>query len=313
MNLSQTAPVVQVQNLSYSYGVHKALRGVSFEVKHGEIFGLLGPNGGGKTTLFRILSTSFPPSSGEAFLFGADVQTRATDIRPRIGVVFQSPSLDKKLTVHENLMHHGHIYGIRGRELQARIHEMSQRLGVSDRSGSIVETLSGGLQRRVELAKALLHHPELLILDEPSSGLDPGARRDLWLYLQSLRDKDGVTILLTTHLIDEADRCDRVLILNQGVIVAIGTPDSLKEQIGGDVVMISSRDPEKLRGLLASKFGIEPVLLNGKLRVELEKGHAFVSQTVELFSDMIESVTLSKPTLEDVFIARTGHRFWEEV
>ena len=305
-------PIVQVKNLSHSYGAHRALRGVSFEVKEREIFGLLGPNGGGKTTLFRILSTSFPSTSGEALVFGADVRTRASEIRARIGVVFQSPSLDKKLTVHENLMHHGHIYGIRGRELQKRISEMIQRLGVSDRSDSIVETLSGGLQRRVELAKALLHHPELLILDEPSVGLDPGARRDLWLYLQSLRDKNGVTILLTTHLIDEADRCDRVLILNQGVIVAIGTPDSLKEQIGGDVVVISSKDPEKLRGLVASRFGIEPILLNGRLRIELEKGHAFVSQTVELFSDMIDSVTLSKPTLEDVFIARTGHRFWEE-
>jgi ABC-2 type transport system ATP-binding protein len=189
---------------------------------------------------------------------------------------------------------------------------MMDRLAVSDRANSFVETLSGGLQRRVELAKGLLHRPELLILDEPSAGLDPGARRDLWLYLQRLRDKDGVTILVTTHFIDEADRCDRVLILNQGLVVAIDTPDALREEIGGDVIVINSREPEKLRDLIANKFAIKPVVLNGRVRVEKESGHRFVSQIVEAFSDMIESVTLSKPTLEDVFIARTGHRFWED-
>jgi ABC-2 type transport system ATP-binding protein len=303
---------VQVRNLAHSYGTHKALGGVSFEVRRGEIFGLLGPNGGGKTTLFRILSTSFPPTSGEAAIFGSDVQSHANEVRRRIGVVFQSPSLDKKLTVRENLMHHGHLYGLRGAELQRRMGEMMERLAVADRANNIVETLSGGLQRRVELAKGLLHRPELLILDEPSVGLDPGARIDLWLYLQRLRDKEGVTILVTTHLIDEADRCDRVLILHQGIVVAIGTPDSLKEQIGGDVVVITTKEPEKLRDMIAAKFGVKPTLLSGKLRVEKENGHAFVSQMVEAFSSMIESVILSKPTLEDVFIARTGHRFWED-
>jgi ABC-2 type transport system ATP-binding protein len=303
---------VQVSNLAHSYGNDKALGGVSFEVARGEIFGLLGPNGGGKTTLFRILSTSFPATSGDAAIFGLDVRKQADQVRRRIGVVFQSPSLDKKLKVRENLMHHGHIYGLRGSELAKRMTEMMERLGVADRADAIVETLSGGLQRRVELAKGLLHRPELLILDEPSVGLDPGARRDLWLYFQRLRDKEGVTILLTTHLIDEADRCDRVLILNQGLVVAIGTPDELKEQIGGDVVVITTKEPEKLREMIASRFGVTPALLNGKLRVEKENAHAFVSQAIETFSGMIESVTLSKPTLEDVFIARTGHRFWEE-
>jgi ABC-2 type transport system ATP-binding protein len=303
---------VQVRDLVHSYDSHRALAGISFEVRRGEIFGLLGPNGGGKTTLFRILSTSFSPTSGEATIFGEDVRTKADQVRRRIGVVFQNPSLDKKLTVRENLMHHGHIYGLRGSQLQGRMAEMMDRLGVTDRADTIVEKLSGGLQRRVELAKGLLHRPELLILDEPSVGLDPGARRDLWLYLQRLREKEGVTILLTTHLIDEADRCDRVLILNRGVVVAIGTPDALKEEIGGDVVVISTKEPEKLRDLIATRLGVTPVLLNGKLRVERENAHSFVSRAIENFSGMIESVTLSKPTLEDVFIARTGHRFWED-
>jgi ABC-2 type transport system ATP-binding protein len=307
-----TTVAVEVKDLAHSYGGHKALRGVSFSVNRGEIFGLLGPNGGGKTTLFRILSTSFPATSGDAAIFGDDVRLHPDRVRRRIGVVFQNPSLDKKLTVRENLMHHGHIYGMRGAELHARMKEMMERLGIADRANALVETLSGGLQRRVELAKGLLHRPQLLILDEPSIGLDPGARRDLWLYLERLREKEGVTILLTTHLIDEADRCDRVLILNEGVVVAMGTPDALKNEIGGDVVVITTKDPEKLREMIAARFNVTPTLLNGRLRVERENAHGFVSQAIEAFSGMIESVTLSKPTLEDVFITRTGHRFWED-
>jgi ABC-2 type transport system ATP-binding protein len=307
----ESAPAVQVRGLQHFYGARKALAGVSFDVRRGEIFGLLGPNGGGKTTLFRILSTSFPPTSGDASIFGASVLRQANDVRRRIGVVFQSPSIDKKLTVRENLIHHGHLYGIRGSDLQNRMGEVMERLVIADRADSIVETLSGGLQRRVELAKGLLHRPEILILDEPSTGLDPGARLDLWRYLQKLRETDGVTILLTTHLIEEADRCDRVAILNEGLIVAIGTPDSLKEAIGGDVVTISSREPDKLSRLIVEKFGVQPAVFNGKLRIEKQNAHAFVSNVAETFSGAIESVTLSKPTLEDVFIARTGHRFWE--
>ena len=303
---------VQALNITHNYGDRTALADVAFEVKRGEIFGLLGPNGGGKTTLFKILSTSFPPTRGSAKIFGYDVQSQADKVRRVIGVVFQNPSLDKKLTVLENLHYHGQLYSITGKTLKDRVQEMMNRLMVSDRANSRVETLSGGLARRVELAKGLLHQPQLLILDEPSVGLDPGARRDLWLYLQRLRDKDGVTILVTTHLIDEADRCDRVLILNQGKVVALGTPESLKEEIGGDVITITSKEPEKLSGMIEQKFGIRPTVLNERLRIEKQQGHAFIAQVVEAFSDMIDSVSLSKPTLEDVFIARTGHRFWEE-
>ncbi len=303
---------VEVLNIAHSYGDRKALAGVSFQVKRGEIFGLLGPNGGGKTTLFRILSTSFPPTSGQATIFGSDVRSQAEAVRRRIGVVFQNPSLDKKLTVAENLRHRGRLYGLRGSLLEDRMKEMMERLAVADRAGDIVETLSGGLQRRVELAGGLLHRPELLILDEPSVGLDPGARRDLWLYLKHLREREGVTILLTTHLIDEADRCDRVLILNQGAVVALDTPDTLKEQIGGDVIVISSRTPDELCAAIRERFAVDAAVFNGKVRVERESGHAFVSQLVDAFSGMIDSVTLAKPTLEDVFIARTGHRFWED-
>jgi ABC-2 type transport system ATP-binding protein len=293
-------------------GPRRALDGVSFEVKRGEIFALLGPNGGGKTTLFKILSTALVPSGGTASIFGFDIRKQADEVRRRIGVVFQNPSLDKKLTVLENLRYHGQFYGLRGRELTDRVTEMMERLAVADRAGHLVETLSGGLARRVELAKGLLHRPELLILDEPSVGLDPGARHDLWVYLQKLREKEGVTILVTTHLIDEGDRSDRVLVLNLGRIVALDTPAALKEQIGGDVISIETKEPELLSGKIQEKFGITPAALNGTLRIEKRAGHAFISQVVDAFPDMIEAVNLSKPTLEDVFIARTGHRFWED-
>jgi len=303
---------IEVVHLSHQYGPRRALDSVSFEVRRGETFALLGPNGGGKTTLFRILSTALTPTEGTARVLGYDIRTHGNEVRQCIGVVFQHPSLDKKLTVLENLLYHGRLYGLGGKELSARTQEMMDRLGVADRAGDLGETLSGGLARRVELAKGLLHRPQVLILDEPSAGLDPGARRDLWLYLQKLRERDGVTILVTTHLIDEADHSDHVLILSEGRVVAAGTPETLKGQIGGDVVAISSRQPDQLKGLIRQKFGVEPLVMNGTLRIETRGGHAFVSQLVESFSEIIDSVTLSKPTLEDVFIDRTGHRFWED-
>ena len=307
-----TAAAVQVLNLTHNYGDRRALNGVSFEVQRGEIFALLGPNGGGKTTLFKILSTALTPSGGTAKIMDFDIRTAANDVRRRIGIVFQNPSLDKKLTVLENLRYHGQLYGLRGAALTDRVNEMMDRLMISDRAANLVETLSGGLARRVELAKGLLHRPEVLILDEPSVGLDPGARRDLWLYLQKLREKENVTILVTTHLVDEGDRSDHVLVLNLGQVVALGTPESLKREIGGDVISITTRDAEKLSAAILQKFSVRPTIVNGTLRVEKEQGHTFISHVVDAFPEMVDAVSLSKPTLEDVFIARTGHRFWED-
>jgi ABC-2 type transport system ATP-binding protein len=306
------AAAVQVLNLTHSYGERKALNGVSFEVRRGEIFALLGPNGGGKTTLFKILSTALTPSAGTAKIMGFDIRTQSNDVRRRIGIVFQNPSLDKKLTVLENLRYHGQLYGLRGAALTDRVSEMMDRLMIADRATNLVETLSGGLARRVELAKGLLHRPEVLILDEPSVGLDPGARRDLWLYLQKLREKENVTILVTTHLVDEGDRSDHVLVLNLGQVVAMGTPESLKQEIGGDVISITTRDAEKLSAAIRQKFSVTPTIVNGTLRVEKEQGHRFIGHVVDAFPEMVDAVSLSKPTLEDVFIARTGHRFWED-
>ncbi len=304
-------PVVEAVNLIHDYGSRRALDDVTFDVGEAEIIALLGPNGGGKTTLFRILSTAMPPTGGSARVFGFDVTTEADDVRRQIGIVFQNPSLDIKLTVKENLYHQGHLYGLRGSVLTSRIDDALERLRVRDRSRELVETLSGGLRRRVELAKGLLHRPKLLILDEPSVGLDPGARYDLMRYLEQLREA-GVTILLTTHLVEEAERADRVIILSEGRIVAEGAPDTLKQLIRGDVIALRSRIADDLRGRIAERFGLEPVVLDGTVRIEKPDGHEFIATLIEAFPGMIDSVTLSKPSLEDVFIDRTGHRLWED-
>jgi ABC-2 type transport system ATP-binding protein len=291
---------VDVEGLTHRYGERTALDGVAFSVRSGEVFGLVGPNGGGKTTLFKILSTALAPSAGTARVAGIDVRDGA--VRRKIGVVFQSPSLDGKLTVGENLLHHGHLYGLSGSGLQQRIGEELGRFGLADRIGDRVEKLSGGLQRRVELAKSLLHRPEVLLLDEPSTGLDPGARRDLWDALRSLK---GVTVLLTTHLLEEAERCDRLAILHKGRLVALGEPLTLRAEIGGDVVTVRSREAERLAAGIREKLGESPQVVDGTVRLSRDRGHEFVGRLVETFPGLIESVTVAKPSLEDVFMSKT--------
>ena len=304
-------PAIEVDHLGFRYGDRTALDGVSFSVGRAEIFGLLGPNGGGKTTLFRILSTLLPPASGSARIFGIETARDPHTVRRRIGVVFQAASLDRKLTGAENLQHQGHLYGLRGRTLRERARQALQRVGLADRAGDRVETLSGGMQRRLELAKGLLHGPDLLLLDEPSAGLDPGGRRDLWEYLGHLRDSGAVTVLVTTHLLEEAERCDRLGILDRGRLVAVGTPEELKKKIGGDIIVLGARDPESLRRQLEERFRLRATTVDGTVRIERERGHEFIAQLVEAFPGQIDSVSVSKPTLEDVFIQHTGHRLWE--
>ena len=305
-------PAVEIEDLRHLYGDREALGGVTLSVARGEILGLLGPNGGGKTTMFKILSTLLPATRGTVRIFDHDIRREAHHVRSHLGVVFQHPSLDPKLTVMENLLHHGHLSGLRGTTLRGRAQALLSRLGVGDRARDRVETLSGGLQRRTELAKALVHGPDLLLLDEPSTGLDPGARRDFNNYLAQLRDQDRVTVVLTTHILDEAERCDRVGILHQGKLVALGSPDELKAKLGGDVVVIQSGDPHGLREKIRERFGCEPVLVDGSLRVERPRGHEFLREVVDAFPGEVKSVTYGKPTLEDVFVHLTGRRLWGE-
>lgn len=298
--------MIHVQNLTHRYGDRVALSNVGFEVKKGEIFGLLGPNGGGKSTLFRILATMMAPTEGRAAIAGDDVVRSPALVRRHIGVVFQSQSLDKALTVEENLRAQGHLHGLSGPELRGRMASAMEHLGLADRRRDLVETLSGGLRRRVEIAKALLHRPRVLLMDEASSGLDPAARRDLTRHVESLRDREGVTILLTTHILEEADRCDRLALLHQGSIVTEGSPSELRSRIGGDVVVLESAGAASLAAGIESRFGLRPTVTDGRVRVEIPNGHRFIAELVEAFPGAIESVVLHKPTLEDVFVHETG-------
>ncbi|MBW4027158.1 MAG: ABC transporter ATP-binding protein [Acidobacteria bacterium] len=309
------AAPIELISLTHDYGSRLALDHLSFTVQPAEIFGLLGPNGSGKTTLFRILSTLMVPSGGTARIQGFDAAREPNKVRQQIGVVFQERSLDLKLTVAENLRHQGHLYGLSGSLLKTRIQDSLNRVALADRAGDLVETLSGGMQRRVELAKCLIHSPGLLLLDEPSTGLDPGARRDLWQYLRLLRDEEGVTVLVTTHMMEEAEHCDRLAILSEGKLVALGSPFDLKSQIGGDVVLFETASEEtaaQLAGKISDRFLVTAKALGKTVRLEREQGHRFVTEVVEAFPGVVEGVSVSKPSLEDVFIRRTGHRFWTE-
>lgn len=301
---------ISVDRLRHQYGERVALGGVSFEVPRGTMFAMLGPNGSGKTTLFKVLSTLVRPMSGSVKVFGHDLAGDALAVRRRIGVVFQKPAVDGKLTVRENLWGHGRLFGLGGSVLRSRIDEMLGRLGLSDRAADRVDTLSGGLQRRVELAKGLLHSPDLLLLDEPSTGLDPGARRDFLHYLQQLRDEQGVTVVMTTHYMDEAERCDRIAILHEGQIVSIGGADELKARVSGDVVVVQTADVDDLREKIRSRFGIDAQTMDGSLRIERPRAHELIRDLVEEFPSEVKTVTFGKPTLEDVFIHLTGHKFW---
>ncbi len=308
MNALEAAGLSHVYAAKRNSPERRALNDVSFSVPEGEVFGLLGPNGGGKSTLFKILSTCFPPSKGAVTCFGEDLVGRPENVRAALGVVFQSPSLDPRLSVHENMTHAGRLYGLSGDRLTTRIEEMLSRYRLSDRAGDRVSTLSGGLKRRVELAKSLLHSPRLVLLDEPSTGLDPAARKDLWEHLLALK-KEGATVMTTTHLMDEGDRCDRVGILDQGRLVALGAPAALKAQIGGDVVTVESADAAVLAADIEKRFGAKPQVYGETLRLEREAGHAFIPQLVEAFPGRLKTVSLSRPSLEDVFLHHAGRRF----
>lgn len=300
---------IEVENLSHAYRTRRALDNVSFDVSCGEIFGLLGPNGSGKTTLFRILSTLMPVTSGSVRILGHDLATEVKAIRHLLGVVFQQPGLDVKLTVVENLRHHGHLYGLTGKRLRYRIWELLEHFGLAERARERVEILSGGLQRRVEIAKAVLHSPRVLLLDEPTSGLDVVMRRQLNDTLEVLARTGNILVLLTTHLLDDAEVCDRVGILDAGKLVALGAPDELKAQVGGDVVLIESMDNENLCTAIAERFGVSTVLTDNQLRVACKRGHVFVRDVVAAFPDEIQSVRFGRPTLEDVFVKLTGNPF----
>ena len=283
-------------------------------MRRGEIFGLLGPNGGGKTTLFRIISTLLAPSRGRARIAGHDVVAEPDAVRRRIGVVFQSPSLDGKLTVRENMRHQGHLYGLHGASLESRIDEMLGRVRMRDRERTRVEQLSGGLKRRVDLAKGLMHRPDLVLLDEPTTGLDPAARLDLWSYVLDARERDGLSVLITTHLMEDADRCDRLLIIDRGRIVALDTPERLRAGLGRELVELRvDSDPAGVLATLRSR-GIardDAFAVGTSLTVPLN-GHTS-SEAIAAIQELglAAAVSARQPTLDDVYLRLTGGRLAE--
>jgi len=231
-------------------------------------------------------------------------------VREKLGVVFQSPSLDKKLSVYENLKHQGHLYGLSGKMLSKKIEHNLELLHLLDRKSDRVETLSGGLKRRAEIAKALLHEPKILLLDEPTTGLDPGVRKDVWEILKTLRDEQKMTCLVTTHLIEEAERCHRVCILHEGKIVALDTPQQLRSEIGGEIITIHSTDNEGLKEKIEEHCKVEATILEGQIRIQNNEAEVLLIKIKNKFSDDIDSIAIAKPSLEDVFIQKTGHEFW---
>ena len=308
-NAAQAECAVHAEGVAHRYGDHQALAGVDFSVGRGERRGFLGPNGSGKSTLFKLLATILPLGAGKVSVFGQDLAKDFPAIRRRIGVVFQSPALDRKLSVRENLTYGGHLQGMRGRALAARVDEMLAVGNLADRANDVVGTLSGGLRRRVEIAKGLLHAPDLVLLDEPSTGLDPSARQDLWAFL---RAQQGLTVLFTTHLMEEAEEADRLTILDRGKVVAEGAPDDLRAELGGEVLQIHCADAEQLGPEVDALLGVQAQVLPGVVRVEHDHAHRLVAQVVDRFGDRLQRVSVAPPSLEDVFIARTGHRLGEE-
>lgn len=301
--------IVAVNGLSFRYGDRLALDDISLSVARGSMFALLGPNGSGKTTFFRILATLLTPQDGTATIDGFDVVKDCAAVRRRIGIVFQSPSLDIHLSVEENLRHSGHLYGLRGSDLQQRIDTALEAVTLTDRRGERVKALSGGMRRRAEIARVLLHRPQLLILDEPSTGLDPAARAELWRHLGRVRAESDATILVTTHLMDEAERCDRVAIFDQGKLVITGTPDELKSRIGGDCVTIRGADLNRLAAdIEAANLGPARAL-DQALRIETTSATKLAADLMQRFGDRISELTIGRPTLDDVFIHETGRVF----
>jgi ABC-2 type transport system ATP-binding protein len=300
--------VCTVRDVHHDYGDHQALAGVDLTLNAGEIFALLGPNGSGKTTLFRLLCTLLPIQRGSVTIGGFDSRANPLAVRGQIGIVFQSPSLDKKLTVDENIACQGALYGIKGVQLTERRDELLRRLQLVDRRGDYCESLSGGLKRRVELAKGMLHRPRLLLLDEPSTGLDPAARLNLWDAIRSMAD-EGMAILMTTHLLEEADKADRVAILCEGLIIAEGSPQELRSEMGDGIVTVVANDVGRVEHVLREELGLEPQRVHHQFRLQSESPASLVSVLVDKLGDQAQSIAIGRPSLEDVFIAKTGRQF----
>lgn len=307
--MSLASHALSAHSLSYSYGERRALDDVTFDVAPGEFTSILGPNGGGKTTLFRIIATLATPNAGSLSVFGDDVVKSRARVRHHLGVVFQAPALDVKLTVRENLLHHGHLHGLSGKPLRQQINHALERLELADRRQDLVDTLSGGLKRRVELAKVMLTQPRLLLLDEPTTGLDPIARESFWQLIRLLREETQAAVLFTTHILEEAEDSGRVIILDRGRVVADGAPEELRAQISGQIVRFRARELEALARRIREQFSLTTEIEGDCVRVVVTDGGEFAARAAQMLGDAVDSLEIARPTLYDVFRQRTGHAF----
>jgi ABC-2 type transport system ATP-binding protein len=309
-------PVVQVQDLVKQYGRGKsaftAVKGVSFSVQPGEVFGFLGPNGAGKTTTISVLCTLLKPTAGTARIAGYDVVSQANDVRRSIGLIFQDPTLDNQLTAQENLDFHAFAYDVPSHEARERGETLLKLLDLWDRRHDQTKMYSGGMKRRLEIVRGLLHRPSVLFLDEPTQGLDPQTRSLIWQYLLGLRDSDGVTLFMTTHYMDEAEYCDRIAIIDHGQIVAVDTPARLKAMVGGDVVVLRTSDNARAARDIEERWGRTAAVSGGELRLEVERGDEFVPEVVRSIAPRVESISVNRPTLDDVFMKLTGRAIREQ-
>jgi ABC-2 type transport system ATP-binding protein len=299
-------PAVAVEELRKSYGDFEAVKGISFEVSPGETFGFLGPNGAGKSTTISMLCTLIKPTGGRALVDGFDVVADRTEVRRRIGLVFQDTTLDDYLTAEENLQFHAELYGVPKDLIAARLQKVMEMVGLWERRKSIVRTFSGGMKRRLEIGRGLLHSPRVLFLDEPTVGLDPQTRVSIWDYINELKAQENITIFLTTHYMDEAENCDRIAIIDNGEIVRIDTPEALKASVGQDRVELHTADNGAAIAALADRFGLTATMSEGAVTFHVTNGEEFVPR---LFADLgvgIQSVRVSRPTLDDVFMSYTG-------
>src|SRR4051812_36852541 len=297
---------IDVDELVKSYGEVEAVRGVSFSVPPGEVFGFLGPNGAGKSTTINVLCTLATPTSGAARVSGFDVVGERDAVRRHIGLVFQDPTLDVQLTAEQNLRLHAELYGIEAGAIASRMDQMLEMVGLSDRRDQRVLTFSGGMKRRLEIARGLMHSPRILFLDEPTIGLDPQTRSSIWRYIRALQASEGTTIFMTTHYMDEAEFCDRIAIMDRGEIVVLDTPQALKAGVGADRVVLGTADDEAALAALADQFGIEAAVAEGAVTFHVENGEAFVPRLFAELGVGITSVAVSRPTLDDVFLRYTG-------
>ena len=304
--------MINVDGLAKRFGALEAVKGVSFTVAEGEIFGFLGPNGAGKTTTINMLCTLLRPTAGGATVNGHDIARERSQVRRSIGLVFQDTTLDDYLTAEQNLAFHAYAYGVPRSLRQERTRELLTMVELWDRRKESTRTYSGGMKRRLEIARGLLHHPRVLFLDEPTLGLDPQTRHRIWEYILELRERERLTIFLTTHYMDEAEHCDRIAVIDHGAIAALDTPDRLKDAVGGDVVTLKAEDNEAASHELGQRFGVSPQVQDGTVTFKVERGEEFLPKLVRGLSTPLLSVGVRRPTLEDVFLNLTGHVIRDE-